>query len=81
MSILGFWDWDGNCKLVDFGGYVVMCGQSVTPSIAAAWWYEQQGRRPDIRSAYAISYEFYEEWKDRYAAKGMLCEGEDGGEM
>lgn len=79
MSQLGYWDWEPNCKLVDFGGYVIMCGYGVSPQDAAEFWYEQQGRRPDIRGCYAIGEDFFEAWKDRYAAKGMLCEKDNGG--
>lgn len=78
--MLGFWDWVGSYKIVHISGYSCLCGPSVNPQEWAEWWYDMQGRLPHITGVYAVSQEWYEEWKDRYANKGLLCEGTELGD-
>ena len=77
--MLGFWDWEESCKLVNANGHVILAGPHVSCSEWAKWWNDTTGRYPSITSVYAVSLEFYEEWKDTYALKGLLCEGVESG--
>lgn len=79
--MLGFWDWEGTYKIVTAAGYVSLVGVDTDVHAWANWWHDTTGRYPNITSVYVVSSEFYEEWKDRYAAKGLLCEAvsENGG--
>ena len=80
--MLWYYDWIGQYKLADFGGYVFLCGPDADFMPACRNAKEVLGRRPDIRSVYPVSEEFYNEFKDVYAAKGMLFDGEEqGGEL
>lgn len=74
-----FYDWLGRYKLVDFGGYVALCGPNAGFLESAEWWNGATGKRPDIRNTYEVDTAFYERWKESYEAKGLHFDGDEGG--
>ena len=77
---LPFYDMIGRYKIITLaGGHSFMCGPQVDCRVFADWVWENFSRYPTIISVYEIPTDMYEEWTDRFRAKGLLCEGEEGG--
>ena len=76
---LPFYDMLGRYKFIHIPGYAFLCGPEVDCRVFADWLWETHGRYPSIIGAYEIPVDLYEEWKDRYRNKSLLCEGEEGG--
>ena len=79
--MINYYDFSGRVVIVDVEGYSVLVNATEGFDFMAfcRWIKTNMGRRPGIRNAYEVPFEFLEEFREMFESKGLFYSPNNGG--